>query len=123
MGGSHGGFSVAATQRRLQLDAELRGRWPVSGSFIHAAPLDVSGRMAEALLADAPYYHPSYLLLVVKAFEVYAPGAMPDSNRSVLRHAFRAVYDTQLDGSSSVAQLDEVWRLRETAVPSGMPLC
>ena len=56
LGGSHGGYLTAAVQRRLQEDTTLSHLFVVSGSFIHAAPLDASGVMLQRLVdSSRPY--------------------------------------------------------------------
>ena len=76
--------------------------------------------MTEVILTNASYYHPSYLLLVIKAFEIYAPGKLPHYNAtSVLRPGFRDIYETQLNGSKSICDLDKAWHLENTSVPTG----
>ena len=63
LGGSHGGYLTAAVQRRLQEDTTLSHLFVVSGSFIHAAPLDASGVMLQRLVdSSRPYPSPWYAL-------------------------------------------------------------
>ena len=92
MGGSHGGFVTAAVQRRLQTDSTLATlQRLLRGSFMHAAPLDVSGAMMDRLTSTEPYPRPWYLLLVGRALETYASFA---SFRQQVSPSFLPIYDS-----------------------------
>jgi hypothetical protein len=80
LGGSHGGFVAAATQRLLQR-SHYRRIWRVVGSFMHAPPLDVSGAMLRRLLE--PYPNPWIALLIAKSIETYHPGELFDVKSSL----------------------------------------
>ena len=116
MGGSQGGYMVAAVQRRLQEEASLARLWRVSGAFMHAAPLDVSGAMLGHFLANQPLPHPWYLMAIGQAYQTYAPGTFPDFEPHLLP-AFLNVYRSSMEGSASIAQLDSLWLERNTSRP------
>ena len=82
MGGSHGGYSTAAIQRRLQTDA-LLGLYQTTGSFMHAAPLDMSGAMLDALAVNGV---PGAVVRAARRQEPQAP------RRTTSRPASRAAY-------------------------------
>ena len=104
MGGSHGGYVVAAVQRRLQEEASLARLWRVSGAFMHAAPLDVSGAMLGHFLANQPLPHAWYLMAIGQSYQAYAPGSVPDFESHLLPD-YLDVYN-QMEGSASIAELD-----------------
>ena len=94
---------VAAVQRRLQEDATLARLWPnVTGSFMHAASLDLSGALLDAFLADAPQANPWYLPACVKAYDTYRPGTMPADFEGRILPAFREMWESKLDGTASI---------------------
>jgi hypothetical protein len=103
MGGSHGGYMVAV-QRRLQEEASLARLWRVSGAFMHAAPLDVSGLMLDHFLANQPLPHAWYLLAIGQSYQAYAPGSVPDFESHLLPE-YLDVYN-RMEGSASVSELD-----------------
>ena len=116
MGGSHGGYMVAAVQRRLQEEASLARLWRVSGAFMHAAPLDVSGAMLDHFMANQPLPHPWYLMAIGQSYQTYAPRSFPDVEPHLLP-AFLDVYRHRMEGSTSIAQLDALWLERNTSRP------
>ena len=107
---------VAAVQRRLQEEASLTRLWRVSGAFMHAAPLDVSGLMLDSFLANEPLPHPWYLMAIGQSYQTYAPGAFPDVEPNLLP-AFLDVYRHRMNGSASIAELDALWLDRNTSRP------
>ena len=112
MGGSHGGYMTAAAQRRVQLDPTLSRLWSggATGSFMHAAPLDVSGEMYDVLSSSTePYAHPWYLTAVAKAYATFHAGVLPAGFEARILADFQTLWDEQLDGSTSIQQLDDTW--------------
>ena len=107
IGGSHGGYITAAVQRRLQEDSHFHQHFRVTGSFIHAAPLDVSGRMLQRLTSPAPYPQPWYLLLVGKSLQTYANAAAVPSFADYIRQGpFLSAYESN---NMSAAELNSLW--------------
>ncbi len=113
MGGSHGGFITAAVQRRLQLEAHL-WRFATTGSFMHAAPIDVSGAMLELFTANQSYSNPWYLVMVGKALQVYLPGRTPDFEPYV-RAPFLAPYLSP--GGWSSEELNQLFLTHGQSIP------
>ena len=114
MGGSHGGFITAAVQRRLQEEGERLFKLQATGSFMDAAPIDVSGAMLELFTAPQAYSNPGYLAMVGKSLRAYLPNATPEFE-PFIHPAFVGAYH---DRSATSAQLNALFE----TYGSGFPL-
>ena len=99
MGGSLGGYVVAAVLRRLQQDAAL-ARFRTTGAFMDAAPLDVSGTMFGRVTSTSSYPEPWNVLLLGKSLEPYVP-VFTDS----IRTGFQSAYANFVGSSDSLTLL------------------
>ena len=111
MGGSHGGFITAAMQRRLQDETAL-WRFVTTGSFMDAAPIDVSGAMMTLFAADQQYSNPWYLVMVGKSMSSYLPNQMPNFEPYIVP-AFIPAYTSPMTSD----ELNQLYRDHGNSIP------